>query len=57
MNKIIVILSFITFIALDTSAQDQTIDSTKIVNLDEVIVISRDELNNQKQGKPLSSID
>jgi iron complex outermembrane receptor protein len=57
MNKTLIVLSFITFLALDATAQDQTIDSTKIVNLEEVIVISFDVLNNQKQGKPLSSID
>ena len=55
MNKILII--FIISLSFELIAQEQSIDSTKIVNLDEVIVISRDELNNQKQVKPLSSID
>ncbi len=55
MNKVLYI--FIIFLSLDAIAQEHLNDSTKIVNLDEVIVISRDELNNQKQVKPLSSID
>jgi len=33
------------------------IDTNKVVNLDEVILISREELNHQKQEKPLSSVD
>ena len=51
MNKTLVVLSFIILFALDSMAQDQTIDSTKIVNLEEVIVIGLDVLNNHKQGK------
>jgi len=55
MNKILFIL--IIFFSFDVIAQEQIIDSTKIVKLEEVIVIGRDDLNNQKQVKPLSSID
>jgi len=55
MNRILFI--FIIFLSLDGIAQEQLTDSTKIVDLDEVIVISREELNNQRQVKPLSSID
>ena len=55
MNKIFFIL--IVLASFNIRAQEQIIDSTKIVKLDEVIVIGRDDLNNQKQVKPLSSID
>ena len=33
------------------------LDTSRVVNLDEVIIISREELNHQKQEKPLSSVD
>lgn len=32
-------------------------DTVKTVSLEEIILISRDELNNQLQEKPLSSVD
>ena len=32
-------------------------DTLKVVNLDEVIIISREELSNQRQAKPLSSVE
>ncbi|MFD2518294.1 TonB-dependent receptor plug domain-containing protein [Salinimicrobium flavum] len=39
-------------------AQESPVDSLKMINLDEVVVISADnKLNYQKQRKPLSSID
>ena len=37
--------------------QEEGLDSLKTVNLDEIIIISREELNNQKQFKPLSSVE
>jgi iron complex outermembrane receptor protein len=56
MNKkhLFFLLFLVTFFGF---AQEQLVDSTKTVDLDEVIVISREELKNQKQVKPLSSID
>lgn len=33
------------------------IDTNKVVHLGEIIIISREELNHQKQEKPLSSVD
>lgn len=50
-------LCIIIFISAFSSAQEQQIDTTKIVNLDEVIVINKLDFNNQTQEKPLSSID
>ena len=38
-------------------AQDKPNDSIKLVDLDEIIIISRGDLSNQKQDKPLSSVD
>ena len=57
MGKFFYILYFLIFISSILFAQEQEIDTTKIVDLEEVIVISRSGLNNQKQEKPLSSID
>ena len=38
-------------------AQDIPADSIRVVDLDEIILIGREDLNNQKQDKPLSSVD
>ncbi len=55
-KSLIVLLLLFVNIALIT-AQNQVIDTTKVVSLDEIIVIGREDLSNQKQVKPLSSID
>ncbi|MHB1147260.1 MAG: TonB-dependent receptor plug domain-containing protein [Lutibacter sp.] len=39
------------------SAQEKSIDTAKIVQLKEVIVVNRENLNNKNQVKPLASID
>jgi len=57
MNKIYILLIIFSFSISSILAQDQIIDTTKIVNLEEIIVINREGFNNQKQVKPLSSID
>ncbi len=42
----------------EVSSLDKTEnDSLKVVNLDEIILIGREELSNQKQVKPLSSVE
>ena len=57
MNKLkisfIVSILFTTFIF----SQNTVKDTTKIVELNEVIIINRETLNNKKQVKPLASID
>ncbi|MCF6223357.1 MAG: TonB-dependent receptor [Flavobacteriaceae bacterium] len=55
MNKIVYV--FVLLFSLNFYAQEQQVDSTKVVGLEEVIVIGHKKLNNQKQEKPLSSID
>ncbi len=40
-----------------TSLDKAEKDSLKVVNLDEIILIGREELSNQKQVKPLSSVE
>ena len=41
----------------NASLKNQEKDSLKVVNLDEIILIGREELSNQKQVKPLSSVE
>lgn len=55
-NKIILSL-FLNFVTFLIKAQEAPIDSILTVDLEEVIVISREELNNQRQVKPLASVD
>ena len=57
MYRIVYILCVIAFFSFDIYSQEQQIDSTKIVNLTEIIVVGKKGLNNHKQEKPLSSID
>ena len=47
----------IFFISIPMMAQDIPADSIRVVDLDEIILIGREDLNNQKQDKPLSSVD
>lgn len=57
MNKSQIFLIVFCFYKAFTYAQDKAIDTIKIVNLNEIIVIGREDINSQKQVKPLSSID
>lgn len=57
MGRIYYILCLMTFASINSFAQKQPVDSVKIVSLEEVIVIGHKKLSNQRQEKPLSSID
>ena len=57
MLRVLLVFSIVIFLSSDAIAQEFAIDTTKIINLNEVIVIGRVELYDQKQVKPLSSID
>jgi iron complex outermembrane receptor protein len=57
MNKLFIPFLLIFFLTFEMMAQDKPNDSIKLVDLDEIIIISRGDLNNQKQDKPLSSVD
>ena len=50
---LIISLLFTTLI----SAQEKIVDTAKIVQLKEVIIVNRENLNNKNQVKPLASID
>ena len=57
MCRIFYSLFVLFFLSSILYAQEKQIDSTKVMDLDEVIVISRVGLNNYKQEKPLSFLD
>ena len=65
MKTIKLIAVFFLILSYQLQAQDQKEtsldsvenDSLKVVNLDEIILIGREELSNQKQVKPLSSVE
>ena len=47
----------LTCLVYQARAQEQEVDSLKVISLDEIIIISREELSNQKQEKPLSTVE
>ncbi len=57
MKNWVVYLILVLFFSSETYSQNKEIDSTNVVGLSEVIVIGKSNLKNQKQAKPLSSID
>ena len=57
MKNLIVYSSLFLFFTFNTYSQNKEQDSTKVVSLSEVIVISKDNLKNKNQVKLLSSID
>lgn len=57
MSKFQIGLIFSLLFTAVISAQEKSVDTTKIVQLKEVIVVNRENLNNKNQVKPLASID
>ena len=57
MKNWVVYLVLVLFFIPEVYSQNNEIDSTNVVGLTEVIVIGKSYLKNQKQAKPLSTID